>query len=256
MFRFLKLLLRPVSKSSKPVLVPTLPGVYRLNLPWVNVWILANEGRAVMIDTGIRWDRKAIDQALEDIGAKLEAVLLTHAHPDHAGNAAYLTTKHDAELACHQDERIYMATRRTYIPRGAKGIGPSGWVFALGEVAWPVKRRTPETVLNDGDIVETPIGPLEVIHLPGHTPGLIGFLSRERSWLFSGDALINVIPFKFEVGLTPPVPLFSTDVAQGLRSIQRIADLKVNTLFPGHGPSILEGAAGKIDEFLVNVSKR
>merc|ERR1712080_243510 len=89
--------------------------------------------------------------------------------------------------------------------------------------------------LEDGDSVEG----LEVIHLPGHSPGSLAFLDRERSWLFTGDTLygggglIDWLPSS-----APSQYLVSMDHL--VKLLQEIPSL---TVFPGHGPELSSGGA-------------
>lgn len=241
------------SGAAFPVMRATLPGVFRIALPWVNVWLLAKEGEAVLIDNGTVYDRKTLLDALSEAcpdGYRLHSLLQTHGHCDHAGNAAYLAERFGAKVRAHTEEAVFLATRRTYIPRGLRAISLRGLLFALGEVFFPVKRRAPDILLRDGDCIDTPIGPLTVVHTPGHTPGHVAYLHAQEGWLFSGDALINVIPFLRREGLSKPLPIFSSDMAQAERSVQRIADIAPRALLPGHGPPILQDAGRAIHAFL------
>src|SRR5205807_9685567 len=84
-----------------------LPGVFHIDLPWTNAWLLARDGDAMLIDSGTCRDRRALVAALEQVlpsGFHLRAVLLTHAHIDHAGNAAYLAERYEARLYAHAFE--------------------------------------------------------------------------------------------------------------------------------------------------------
>lgn len=234
------------------MLLPALPGVFLIDLPWVNAWLLAKGPDAVLIDTGTVRDRSrllsALTEALPDSFC-LHAVLLTHGHCDHAGNAAYLAEQFGARLCAHAEEVPYLATRRTYVPRGLRALSPGGLLFALGERVYPVKRRAVDVVLAEGHSVETPIGPLRVIHTPGHTLGHVSYLHEAEGWLFSGDALINVIPWSRRTGLSSPMPMFTTDLEEARRSVRRIAEIGPMALLAGHGWPLVEDTAATIRAF-------
>jgi glyoxylase-like metal-dependent hydrolase (beta-lactamase superfamily II) len=235
------------------VLRTILPGIFQIDLPWTNAWLLAADGNAVLIDTGTRWDRAAILRAMGEAmpgGFRLRSILLTHAHCDHAGNAAWLAERFGAEIRCHAKERPYVATRRTYIPRGFRAAGVSGFLFLGGELIFPVRRREPECLLKEGDAVDTPVGPLTVIETSGHTPGHVSYYHEREGWLFSGDALINVIPWIRREGLSLPVRVFTSDPVAAAESAWRISDLDASGLFPGHGPPLMDDAASRIRAFL------
>jgi glyoxylase-like metal-dependent hydrolase (beta-lactamase superfamily II) len=230
-----------------------LPGVFLIDLPLVNVWLLLDGKEAVLIDTGTYWDRKAVVAALDEAlppGATLQKILLSHGHCDHTGNAAFLAKKYGAKLHAHHIEVPFIATRRTYIPRDLRGLGPQGISFAVGELIFPVRRHPVEVELTGGDRVETPIGPLLVVHTPGHTMGHTSFLHEEKKWLFSGDAIINVIPWVRKTALCLPVPTFSNDMAMARRSARKMAELEPVALLPGHGWPRLENTAEDLQAFV------
>ena len=228
---------------------PIFPGVSHIDLPWTNAWLLHHGEEAVLIDTGTRWDRKQILAALPP-GTRLTSILLTHGHCDHAGNAAFLAERFGAKLVAHEEERVYVETRRTYIPRGIRAIGPRGILCALGEMAFPVKRRKVDVIVQEGDRVDTPIGPLTVLHTPGHTPGHVSYFHEGEGWLFSGDALLNVIPFLRRTGLSLAPSIFCSDVAALRRSARRIAELGPGALLAGHGWPHTQNTATAIRAFV------
>jgi glyoxylase-like metal-dependent hydrolase (beta-lactamase superfamily II) len=231
---------------------PVLPGVTLIGLPQVNVWLLQGNGEAAVIDTGLRWYRSqlllALDQALEP-GTRITSILLTHGHCDHAGNAAFLAKRFGAELNCHRLEAPYVSARRLFGRPGLHRL-----MFLAGEGVFPVRRHHVDFALEDGDTVYTPIGPLRVVHSPGHTRGHVSFFHDENGWLFSGDAILNVIPFKQTTGLCIPPPIFTEDVRVAAESARRLTSLKPSALLSGHGWPRLENTATALEEFAANLA--
>lgn len=94
---------------------------------------------------------------------------------------------------------------------------------------------TPERLLTDGDSIDLGGRTLRVLHTPGHSPGHMCFWEEDRGWLFTGDLV-------YKGTLFAHYP--STDPADFLRSVTRLASLPVCRIFPGHhsldiAPSIL-----------------
>jgi len=229
------------------------PGIFQVRFPWVVAYILTDGKAWTPVDSGIRWDRPRLLQAVADLNLRpddCQSVLLTHGHCDHAGNAAFFADEFHAPLHAHADECIYIETRRTYVPRGWRALSKQGVMFALGELCWPVRRRKVDVVLNDGDTIDTPAGTLRVLHTPGHTPGHISFYRERDKVLLSGDAIINVIPFKRVEGLTLPLPIFSSDVELARESAKRLAALEPKVLLPGHGRVIRENTAERLRDLV------
>jgi glyoxylase-like metal-dependent hydrolase (beta-lactamase superfamily II) len=87
-----------------------------------------------------------------------------------------------------------------------------------------------------GDLV----GPVRVLHTPGHTPGHLAFWWPERRILFAGDA-IATYPV-FEAGW----PAFNLNPTQQRTSIRRMAHVEAEVVAVGHGDSITGGAAERL----------
>ena len=214
------------------------PGVIHIDLPWTNVWALYCGPDIFLIDTGTRWDRTTTLQALKSAIPgmfHISSVLLTHGHCDHAGNAAYFCESFGAKLIAGKAEEPFIATRKTYVPKGVAAIGPKGAVFTLCEVAFPVKRRAVDVCVSDRDCISSPIGTLRVVDTPGHTPGHVAYYLEERGVLFSGDALLTVIPFRRVGGLSIAPLIFSTNCRRARESVRRLAELEPAAVFAGHG---------------------
>ena len=229
-----------------------LPGIIWIDLPWTNVWLLYDGNRSSLIDTGTCHDRSAVladlSHALPD-GCRITDVYLTHGHCDHAGNAAFLCENFGANLSVGKEEVPFVATRKTYIPPGVRAIGLRGLIFAGSEIIFPVKRRPVDVCVLDGDTVDSPIGPLTAIHTPGHTIGHMSYYHSSRKILFSGDALLTVIPFIRKGGLSIAPSFFSVDRSAAVRSIHRLAELEPDAILAGHGWPVTESATSSLHAY-------
>jgi glyoxylase-like metal-dependent hydrolase (beta-lactamase superfamily II) len=92
-------------------------------------------------------------------------------------------------------------------------------------------------------------GPLEVVAVstPGHTPDHVAFWIEEPAALFTGDAVLG----RGTSFLDPP----EGDLAQYLRSLKKMLDLGPRTIYPGHGPVVLQ-AREKLREYLDHRAQR
>jgi glyoxylase-like metal-dependent hydrolase (beta-lactamase superfamily II) len=91
-------------------------------------------------------------------------------------------------------------------------------------------------LLEDGDVV----GPVRVLHTPGHTPGHLAFWWEERRTLFAGDALATYPVF--EAGW----PAFNLNPTRQQASVRRMAGMEPEVLAVGHGDPITAGAAVRL----------
>jgi len=86
--------------------------------------------------------------------------------------------------------------------------------------------------LAEGDMLDLGGVRLSVIELAGHTPGSIGLLDPAARVLFSGDSI-------YDEGLIDDLP--ESDVAAYLETMRRLAEVDVDVVRTGHGPSLDAG---------------
>lgn len=173
----------------------------------------------------------------------LRYIVFTHVHPDHYGLTQRLVGLTHAQLVMHTAERDALLA-----PNGDDSIAIQEldeWLRSNGtpDAAVPTLRRTPKNILG---IVSVPMsyvivqdgehlrfGPydFEFVWTPGHSPGHICVLERERRLLFCGDHLLSRV--------TPSVnmehPSLGNLVSEYYRSLKRTAALPVERVLPGHG---------------------
>jgi glyoxylase-like metal-dependent hydrolase (beta-lactamase superfamily II) len=101
--------------------------------------------------------------------------------------------------------------------------------------------------LRDGQIVVAGRTTLTTIHTPGHTSDHVSFLERETGSLFAGDTVLG----RGTSFIDPP----DGDLARYLRSLGRLQELQPRTIYPGHGPVVLDGP-GKVEEYLSHRQER
>ncbi|MBE2215274.1 MAG: MBL fold metallo-hydrolase [Opitutaceae bacterium] len=141
--------------------------------------------RAVIIDSGLIGYAKAFRRLFSSLAlapASVDAILLTHGHLDHTGNAAWLHAWSGAPVLAHPLEHAHIDGVYPY--RGLTRI--CGALEALGRAATRYRPVAIDRPLADGDVLPF-WGGLRVVHLPGHTLGHCGFWSERHRLLFCGD---------------------------------------------------------------------
>ena len=104
-------------------------------------------------------------------------------------------------------------------------------------------------VLLDGGEVFPVLGGLQVILTPGHTSGSISLYAPQKKLLFVADAL------KKRHGiLSLPLKTATTDLNQAVSSIEKMAQLDINTICFGHGRPIIEDAKGRLARLLEKIT--
>jgi glyoxylase-like metal-dependent hydrolase (beta-lactamase superfamily II) len=199
---------------------------------FVNAYTFREGNETFLIDTGFSRNARPIVRAFEDSRVALSSVttvLLTHHHFDHMGGAAYLLGNTSAPLACHRDDVPYVTgATRPRMPLLMR-------LFVRFHPA-PVARP-----LAEGDRV----GPLVVVHTPGHTPGEVAFYHPGRKILFSGDSVVER-----KGRLTLPGVKYAANIEQAVRSLDLLRKLDVDVLLPGHGVPVKKEFGSLLDDLI------
>lgn len=220
--------------------------VKRLGWPVSNIWLLPHTGVGpVLVDAGFAtlWPQLLAGLRLRGLRpTDLGAVILTHHHPDHAGNAWRLQRLGVPVYAHELDAAVLTGhARRPRIPLPGPAVvhrverGVATGMSLLGN-RYPAARCEVRP-LQHGDR----IAGLRVYLVPGHTTGSIFLYHRASGTLFSGDGLLNSVPpLAAATRLTLPYPTFCEDYQLALESLAEFVDrgLEVRALLPGHGPPL------------------
>jgi glyoxylase-like metal-dependent hydrolase (beta-lactamase superfamily II) len=210
---------------------PVLEGVSRIP-GFVNCYVYRAGDETFLIDTGFWRRARSIVRAFREARVPITQVrrlLLTHHHIDHRGGAAYLQEQAHAPVSCHADDAPFVDGREK---------APMSLWMRLFLHARPAPVAT---VLKEGDSV----GPLTVLHTPGHTPGEVVFYDAARRLLFSGDAVVE-----HEGHLALPAPQYAANLAQAVQSLDRLRTLPIEVLLPGHGVPVTKRVPDLLSELV------
>lgn len=192
-----------------------------------------------IIDTGDASDRSRLSGELDRAGVapgNLNLIILTHGDFDHSGNASYLKEKFDVRIAMHAGDeetvkRGDQGWNRKTKPDRVTLFG-SLIMSISSNIAWSGKfdTFTPDLTLDDGADLSEYGFEAKVLHLPGHSKGSIGILTPNAD-LFCGDLLMNM--FK------PGLHFMIDDLSDFDHSIEKLKQLNIQTVYPGHGSPFL-----------------
>jgi hydroxyacylglutathione hydrolase len=198
----------------------------------MNIYFLEDGDGVVQFDAGTKAMRKKAKAAAEELGG-LKRVVLGHAHADHRGTAPYM----GVPVLCHPDERADAESDAALAPYFDLSQLPVAWIRRL--YPFLLRRwdggavRIADTVI-EGDEVAG----FEVIHFPGHAPGLVG-LWRESDRV----ALVSDVVYLVDSGRLKPLPegeasvphpAWAWDHAKAKESVRRLAALEPRVVCPGH----------------------
>jgi len=196
----------------------------------VAVWLIQDNQGWILIDSGPPDSSGIVVSAIARAtrGQGPSRMLLTHAHYDHSGGMNAVYVQWQPQIFCHAAEAGYVTGEKDY--RDLSTRNPLFWV-AREFVPAPNIGLTVTHELQRGESVAEMV----VIHLPGHTPGHIGFLHSTDQAMLCGDAIVN------RGGrIAPPMRVATADTKLARASIQRLGELDFKHLLPSHGQPILD----------------
>lgn len=229
-----------------------------LRLGRSNLYFLDSGDGLILIDAGAPQHSDMggwaiLDYWLASLGyhpIEIRALLLTHAHPDHLALAQALQ-RWGAKVFVHQAEADALAgridqaaterlTRDLLLEHGVPDALAEQWA-KFSSRRWSSPSVEPDGILSDGDEITWGNLRLQAIHCPGHSPGSTAYYHPETKSLFSGDHLLRrTLPhigvYYGEEGRFRALPAY-------LRSLDKVATLEIDRVYPGHGPPF--GEAGR-----------
>jgi hydroxyacylglutathione hydrolase len=186
----------------------------------VKSWILHEGSTVVIVDTGQdAKDAEAIQRGLERLGwstTDVSAILLTHSHGDHIGGLRFLSPLHDMVFAHPGDQQ-----------RIADDTGISVNKLPEGPLPW--------------------LPDVEIISMPGHTPGTVLLYWRSRGTIIAGDAI-------FSAGrhLISPPDYLCDNPAMARNSIRHLIsrDLAFDAVLVSHGEDVFQDGKARLQRIL------
>lgn len=187
-------------------------------------------GKAAIVDPGGDIDR--ILDAVKQMDATVEKIILTHGHMDHCAASDVLR-------------------KQLTVPIEGPQLEDDFWIAKLPEwcdmAGFPrAEAFVPDRWLEDGDTVTVGEQTLKVFHCPGHTPGHVVFLYEQQKVAWVGDVL-----FQGSIGRTDfPKGDHQALVASIREKLFPLGD--DITFIPGHGPTSTFGQERLTNPFVAD----
>ncbi len=218
--------------------IPTMP------MSWLNSFAFVDDdGSVTLVDTGIKKAAPKIVAGLAAIGKHpkdVQRIVLTHAHPDHAGGAAEMASRTGAPVHLHDAEHAWA--------EAGEVLARPGETTVLGRLLTRVMKPTyepfePGPALRDDEVL--PIaGGLRVVHTPGHSPGHVSLMHEPSGVLVTGDAIVNVGGVRWS-----PKSLCA-DFAMSKQTAHVLGELDYDVAAFTHGTEIRDNARERVRGFL------
>ena len=193
------------------------------------LWDAASKIGAV-IDPGGDLDR--IQAAIAEVGIKVEKILLTHGHIDHAAGADELREKLGVKIeGPHKGDEFLL-----------QGLEDQAREYGFGDAG--VRNVTPDRWLTEGEEVSVAGHTFAILHCPGHSPGSVVFFNKAQRFALVGDVL-----FRGSIGRTD---FHYGDHEALISAIQtKLLPLGDDVAFIcGHGPTSTLGAERRSNPFI------
>jgi len=175
----------------------TLLPITREGMGALNLVLAHDENHLVLIDAGLPGQAEAISQAITNAGFRaqdLTHIIITHQDWDHVGSVSDLVKLAPAaKVVAHEEEAPYIDGRKLPIKLAARleqydtlpdelRANIDNWKNLYENAPIPVTMP-----VQDGQVL--PIcGGVEIVHVPGHTPGHIAVYFLESRIIVCGDA--------------------------------------------------------------------
>jgi len=170
---------------------------------WAYAYVVIKDDFRILIDTGSGTDASHQDllNGLQQAGLQptdLTYVLLTHAHIDHYGGLTKIGPLTNAKIGCHeldlqtvvhQDARLALVSRRLVYFLAETGLSKEEAESLLNIYRFTNSHYHSVHVDFTFESLNMQVGPLGMIHLPGHCPGHVAM--RLDDIVFCGDLMVD-----------------------------------------------------------------
>lgn len=197
----------------------------------VNCYIVGDDKtrEVLVIDPG--GHARQINETVENLRARVRGIVLTHAHFDHVMGVEALKRATGAPLYVGANEREMF-----------EQMEAQGEMFGVAVPPLP----DPEHWVNEGDVIRAGNFEVQVLNVPGHSPGSIALYNAENGVVFVGDVLMR--------GTIGRTDFEGGSMAELLRSIRtKLYTLPDATqVYSGHGPMTTIGEEKRMNPWTQN----
>lgn len=188
-----------------------------------NTYVVYDEtGAGVVIDPGCfePQERLTLERFITENKIQIQYLLNTHCHIDHVLGNSFVKEKYQVPFLIHAQEEPVLRSVKAYAP----AYGFSHYHEVL-----------PDQFLSPGQTVDFGNTSLEILFVPGHSPGHVAFYHRDSRSLLIGDVL-----FERSIGRTDlPGGNFDTLIQSIHTKVFSLPDDVI--LYPGHGNTTTVG---------------
>ncbi len=197
-----------------------------------NVFLITNGHNHILVDCSSKGHRHQLLWNLAKTGIRhLDALILTHSHFDHAGNAHYIRNRFNTRIIIHKNEAPFLQAGSSPLPDGTffftKMLVRIAGVLA-GRLITYQECQADLTIEGKYSLQEYGLNAY-ILPTPGHSSGSVSVIIDDEIAL-TGDSLYGVVPGKV-------MPPFASDKGLLIRSWKDLLDTGSELFVPSHGKS-------------------
>jgi hydroxyacylglutathione hydrolase len=198
-----------------------------------NVFLLSDKTKNILIDTSPKFMWGKLLRQLKQLNInRIDYLVLTHTHFDHAENSNKIKEKYNAQVIVHQNEVPFLTTGENILPQGTNPISKTivrlfaKQFISLAKYEPCQVNLTVDSVFDLADFGFNAF----ISHTPGHTTGSVSVIIDDEIALV-GDTLFGVFPWS----VYPP---FANDTIKMIESWGKLLETKCKVFIPSHGSAI------------------
>lgn len=236
----------------------TIKRISILPLGLVNAHLMHNATDAVLVDTGLPGTERKIEKTLNQSGLtyqSIKLIVITHAHVDHAGNAARLSELSGAPIVAHAGDLPY------YRREKEMSFCATGWFgrafLRTGLMHRPYTAFEPDILLRESEELDlTPYGfDGKIIHTPGHTPGSLSVELDSKEALVGDLIASGILLGGIMLTSHPKQPPFEDNPSEVAKALSKLVDQGYENFYMGHGGPLNARQVLKHAELLLQKEK-
>ncbi len=199
-----------------------------------NIYLVTGKVPTI-IDTGTGFHSRTVLQKIQLYlpPSSVTQIILTHEHFDHVGGVPELLKATQGVASIVANKTVVQKLKE----------GKSSFAEMLGGTMPSI---TVDRPVSDHEDIIVGDEPFEILTTPGHSIGSLCLYGEKRKWLFSGDTIFAHGGFgRYDFPGGDPGALH--------RSVEKLATLDVQNLYPGHGPTVEHQGKNHILKALDNI---